>query len=260
MNILHSFRQVIVVILNYWKFRRQHPGAKIGYGSYFSGNFSCEYPLMVEGRVQMCNVSLGAGTILRKNVSLFNVKTAEHVVINAGTNIDYATLGRYSYVGQNGRVSRVEIGSFCSIGSDVICGAGEHPVDYVSTHPVFFSLECQSGVTFAANSFFVERASISIGNDVWIGTRAFIRDGVKVGHGAIVAAGSVVVDDVPDYAIVGGVPARVIKYRFDPVIVRKLLNIRWWTWDEPKLKEAQSLFASNDLKSFVDKFYVEEML
>lgn len=211
---------------------------------------------MIESNVRMDNVSLGAGAILRRNATLQNVTTAMHVVINANTNVEYSTIGRFSYVGQNGRVSQVDIGAFCSIGADCVCGAGEHPVDYVSTHPVFFSLGCQSGVTFADRNLYAERQRIFIGNDVWIGTRVFIRDGVTIGHGAVVAAGSVVVHDIPAYAIAGGVPAKVIRYRFEPSVISELLEIRWWDWDERRLRDAQGLFASDDIQSFIEQFSI----
>jgi acetyltransferase-like isoleucine patch superfamily enzyme len=93
---------------------------------------------------------------------------------------------------------------------------------------------------------------IEIGNDVWIGAHSTIMSGVKIGNGAVVAAKSVVTKDVPPYAIVGGNPARIIKYRFDKSQIEKLLNISWWDWDEDKIRENAELMWSSDVDKFIE--------
>ncbi|MCA9235124.1 MAG: CatB-related O-acetyltransferase [Planctomycetales bacterium] len=97
-----------------------------------------------------------------------------------------------------------------------------------------------------------EFSQIYIGHDVWIGSRVFIRDGVAVGDGAIVGAGAVVVKDVPSYSIVGGVPAKVIRMRFDAETVARLDKIAWWNWPAERLRQAQPLIASSDTQSFLE--------
>ena len=97
-----------------------------------------------------------------------------------------------------------------------------------------------------------ERKQILVGHDVWIGAKVFIRDGVSVGSGAVVGAGAVVVKDIPDYAIVAGVPAKVIRYRFSDEIISKLLSLQWWNWPEEKLRNAQPHFAQKDISAFIE--------
>lgn len=234
--------------------RLRHPQVKFGSGGVVGGNCSFTAGAAVGSRVTLSGVALGRGATIRDRVQLLNVQCAEHVVINSDTVMDTATVGRFSYIGARGQLSRVEIGSFCSIGPELICGYGDHPADFVSTHPVFFSLGKQSGVTFARESLFAERKQIVVGHDVWIGARVFMRDGVKIGHGAIVAAGSVVIKDVPAYAIVGGVPAKVIKYRFSDEEIARLLALAWWNWDEARLRAAQPDIASNNVTAFLARY------
>lgn len=146
-------------------------------------------------------------------------------------------IGPYSYISNFSRINNVDIGSYCSIGPEVLIGLGIHPSrKFVSTHPSFYSTSKQSGIVYSKDYKFIESKRTVIGNDVWIGARAIILDGVTVGDGAIVGANSVVTKDVPPYAIVGGVPAKIIKYRFNSEEVNHLLNIKWWNWNEEKLK------------------------
>jgi serine acetyltransferase len=115
-------------------------------------------------------------------------------------------------------------------------------------------------MTFAQEDLFEERRKIVIGNDVWIGTRVFIRDGVSIGDGAVIAAGAVVVSDIPPYAIAGGVPAKIIRYRFREAEIEQLLEIKWWEWDERSLREAQTNIACNNMPGFLEKYSKREAL
>lgn len=152
-------------------------------------------------------------------------------------------LGFMSYV-SSVRISNAEIGRFCSIGYESIIGLGSHPSRYLSTHPAFYSLGGQSGLSFVSSTTFSEYEQIAIGNDVWVGARAIILGGVTIGSGAIIAAGAVVAEDVPPFAIVGGVPARVIRYRFPDDVRAELLSWKWWDLPIDKLQIVAADFSS----------------
>ena len=155
----------------------------------------------------------------------YNTLCSEARLINA-------TLGDFTYVAEKSRLTNTNIGKFSCIGPEVIAGLGKHPSrDFVSTHPIFFSKLKQAQISFVADSYFNEFSPIKIGNDVWIGARAIIMDGITIGDGAIVAAGAVVTKDVPSYAIVGGVPAKVLRYRFDEKEIEYLMEFKWWDRD-----------------------------
>jgi len=157
--------------------------------------------------------------------------------------ISKSRLGSYSYISSFSRINNAEIGSYCSIGPEVLIGLGMHPTSkFVSTHPSFFSTNKQSGIVYSQQSKFVETKRTLVGNDVWIGARAIILDGVTVGNGAIIGSNSVVTKDVPPYAVVGGVPAKVIKFRFQAEEIEQLLEIKWWNWNEDKLRMHADIF------------------
>ena len=141
------------------------------------------------------------------------------------------TVGRYSYVAGNAQVRDCEMGAFCSLGPEILIGLGIHPLQYVSTYPGFYApdlVSCRTNFVHAKKIPLVEHAPIIIGSDVWIGARAIVRDGVNIGHGAVIGAGALVTKDVAPYSIVGGVPARLIRMRFSDDIVARLLELRWW--------------------------------
>lgn len=187
-----SLGKVVLSVILEWKYSKQK--LNIAYNSTAS------------------NCSFGMYNTLYQNVSLNNV-----------------TLGDFSYLASGCIFANCTIGKFCSIGPDVHAGLGIHPTrNFVSTHPLFFSTQKQTQISFADKEYFNEHAQITIGNDVWIGARAIIIDGVTISDGAIIAAGAVVTKDVPPYAIVGGVPAKLIRYRFTDDQIQKLLEIQWW--------------------------------
>lgn len=153
-------------------------------------------------------------------------------------------MGYASYIGNDCSIN-AKIGKYCCIASNVKTVRGTHPTkEWVSVHPAFYSTKKQCGMTYVEEDRFSEYKSIiEIGNDVWIGDSALILDGVKIGDGAIVAAGAVVTKDVPPYAIVGGVPAKVIRYRFSDKEIEYLLNLKWWNKPEQWIKENADKFS-----------------
>lgn len=202
---------------------------------YFEFSFR-KLKLSVGSNVRIARVKFGWRNTLYSNVVLSDV-----------------CLGDYSYVANSSCLANAVVGRFCSIGPEVMIGLSKHPArDFVSSHPIFFSVLRQAQISFVDKNHFEEYSPIAIGNDVWIGARAIVLDGVTIGDGAIVAAGAVVTKDVPPYAIVGGVPARIIRYRFDERQIEFLMAFKWWERDEGWLRSNVGKFHS--IKEFVDEF------
>lgn len=165
-------------------------------------------------------------------------------------------IGRNTYIGSKTSLPNCKIGRFCSISGNVQVISATHPADmFVSTSPVFYSVRKQCGNTFVKTNKFDEMLSVDgknaiIGNDVWIGKNAIIKGGVTIGDGAIVAMGAIVTKDVPPYAIVGGIPAKIIRYRFGPEQISKLLEFQWWNKNEEWLKKNVNVFE--DINIFLE--------
>lgn len=163
------------------------------------------------------------------------------------------TMGMGTYIARNSHIEG-KIGRFTSIGPycQVIMGTHPYTYPYVSTSPMFFSLAKQTGYTFTEVQNFEElrhaedKYPVVIGNDCWIGQRVSIISGATIHDGAVVLAGSIVTKDVPPYAIVGGIPAKIIKYRYDNETILKLLEIKWWNKDVKWLKKNCSKFSNLD--------------
>jgi virginiamycin A acetyltransferase len=170
--------------------------------------FKYKYPNTV---IHTLNISRAA--ILEQHIFI-----AEGVLIGANVKIE-----SYSYVNRYTEIGSAEIGKFCSIASFCSIGVDNHPTDWISTSPLL-----KGAIKSRSNGFIDQIERPIIGNDVWIGAHSVILKGVHIGDGAIVAAGAVVTKDVPSYAIVGGVPAKVIKFRLEQDTINKLTALEWW--------------------------------
>ena len=202
--------------------------------------------------------------------NLFNPKISKLSFVSANNRIDpraviyrmvkmkSSSIGRYSYVCNDTDVECADIGQFCSISDHCRIGMGGHTLSHISSCPLFTQRinGCQEQWV-DQDIHAVEEKRAVLGNDVWVGSHVLINGGVTVGHGAVIGAGAVVVKDVPPYAIVGGVPAKVIRYRFSPEIIEKLLELQWWNLPDETLKDHIALFQQDnftveDLAQFMD--------
>jgi acetyltransferase-like isoleucine patch superfamily enzyme len=146
----------------------------------------------------------------------YQVETLHQVNIDASSNV-----GSYTYIGCRTNITKCDIGRYCSIANNVSIGQGEHRLDRISTSSAFYA-DPWGALT---------EGECVIESDVWIGVDAVILRGTRIGVGAVVAANAVVTKDVPAFAIVGGVPARIIRYRFTEEMQKKILASRWWEKD-----------------------------
>jgi chloramphenicol O-acetyltransferase type B len=165
-----------------------------------------------------------------------------------------STIGKYTYFAGKADIHNATIGSFCSIADGVKIGVGAHPIHFMSTHPVFYSEKTIFPYNFLSHQALSniknieESRHIKIGHDVWIGTNAIVLDGITIGNGAVIGAGAVVTKDVKDYAIVGGVPAAVIKYRNSPGKINGTTN--WWELELEQLVSFLEALYERDSHAF----------
>lgn len=177
------------------------------------------------------NINIGSYCTISKNVIL-----GDNVEVNDFT---YLNSSKYCITVE----SNVKIGKYCSIGPGVFIGAGNHDYNFVTTHPILFDRAIEKKLNIVrhiqkADGLKDKKAITEIGNDVWIGLNACIKRGIKIGNGAVIASGAIVVKDVPDYAIVGGNPAKVIKFRTSDdniKFLKKSYNDAWWNWSKEEI-------------------------
>lgn len=190
------------------------------------------------------NVVFEGQNVLYENVSFIN-----------------SILGYGSYIANGSKINRTQIGRFCSIASNVKIIIGKHPTQqFVSTHPAFFSLMKQAGVTFVDKQLYEEfnyadeekRYFVIIGNDVWIGESVKIMCGVTIGDGAVIGSGAIITHDIEPYSINVGVPAKTIGYRFTAEQRAFLMRLKWWDRNLGWIKENVLLFS--DISLFHDRF------
>lgn len=165
------------------------------------------------------------------------------------------SIGKYTYgtplIWNDANSAKLTIGKFCSISHNVrILLGGNHRTDWVTTYP-FGHVNRDVFDKFNGVGHPSTKGNVVIGNDVWIGENATILSGVTIGDGAVIANSSHVIKNVEPYSIVGGNPAKFIKYRFTKEQIEKLLEIQWWNWSDDKINEFTPLLCNQDIDKFI---------
>jgi acetyltransferase-like isoleucine patch superfamily enzyme len=231
--------------------RKSHSRVRIGWGSRVIDSTFASDDIQIGRACYVRGSKFSSGVVVKDRCAIFESEFDNHSVVYSNCSLSNVRFGSYSYVSEHAEIGNLTVGRFCSIGPHFVCGYGEHPTNLISTSPVFYSTRGQCGISFTDKNSFDEQRHTNVGHDVWIGARVFIRDGMKIGNGALIAAGAVITADVPDYAVVGGVPGKIIRYRFSEEVVRQLLELEWWNWTEDRLRAAQPLLAQADVNSFL---------
>jgi acetyltransferase-like isoleucine patch superfamily enzyme len=210
----------------------------------------------ISSRAILNGCQIGEDNIIHENVELLNVESSKNTVFYRSAQIIDTKIEMCSYIGERSYIQNTIIGKYCSLGAELIAGKGTHPASFLSSSHTFFS------VNLANTSMFKEKGNIIISNDVWVGPHVYIADHVKIGNGAIIGAGAVVTKSVDPYTIVGGVPAKLIKKRFQEDIIEFLEDFKWWDLDQKIIKQFISLYQTekfdlstlNVFKAYAEKF------
>lgn len=179
-----------------------------------------------------------------------NVSVDKSAYIYRGVKAKNASIGAHTYISANTDIENAEIGKYCSIADHCRIGMSRHSLEFLSTSPIFTQTTNALQERWIDKDVFEHKSEeerVHIGNDVWIGSHALVKGGVHIGNGACVAAGAVVVKDVPPYAIVGGVPAKVIRYRFPEDVIAQLEELKWWNLPDEELKEHIAVFQKENM-------------
>ena len=200
---------------------------------------------MIRGFLQKYKLKLSHPTVkCAKSAVISNVDFGKFSQVTSNAVLVNCTLGDYSSIGRNTTINNAELGKFCSISWNATIGATSHPDNHISTHA--FPYVAQFGFVSKTEKI---KIKTTLGNDVWVGANAIIMPGLIIGTGAVIGAGSVVTKNVPDYAVVVGSPAKVLRYRFDEPTRETLLNSKWWDWPVEKIKANIKLFKAPFEKS-----------
>lgn len=171
------------------------------------------------------------------------------------------SFGKYTYgnptINHSTNNTKLVVGNFCSIGENVnVYLGGTHRIDWVTTYPFFHKNQKEFNI-FNGHGHPSTKGDVIIGNDVWIADNVTIMSGVNIGDGAAIANNSHVVKNVEPYSLVGGNPAKLIKYRFTQEQIEKLLEIKWWYWDDDKINKFTPLLCNNNIDEFIKEAFTQ---
>ena len=204
------------------------------------------------------NLSYLYGKLMKKlqGTCVINSVIDKTSVVGTSCNVVNSEMNRYSYCGNDCQIVYAEIGAFCSISDHVFIGGAEHPMGWVSTSPVFQNVR-HSGPSKRFAKFNIPKSKKTIiGNDVWIGHGVTIKQGVIIGNGAVLGSNALITRDIPPYAVVGGIPARLIKYRFSEDVINRLEEIKWWDLPDDRITEVVNLFhIDNPTLEEINRFF-----
>jgi phosphonate metabolism protein (transferase hexapeptide repeat family) len=194
--------------------------------------------------------------IVHEGAAVIDSVLGRYTEVGAGTRLDAVELGDYSYCDRLCDLANTTVGRFANIASSVRVGATDHPLDRASLHHFLYRSERYWADAVDDEAWFARRRSrrTVLGHDTWIGHAAQIKPEVVVGDGAVVASGAIVTKDVPAYAIVAGVPARVVRMRQPPDIAERLVRLAWWEWDHATLRARLDDFRSLPAAAFLDRY------
>lgn len=182
---------------------------------------------------------------LKKSRLFGNFNSTIHFTskVESGSTIVNSLIDKHSFCGYDCTIMNTTIGKYTSIGSGVIIGGGNHPINWISTSPVFYEGRDSVKLKISKHSRELPKRTI-IKNDVWIGDGVIVKQGVTIGNGAVIGFGSRVTKDVPDFAIVAGNPSKIIRFRFKKELIIKILDSEWWNYPESKLEQV-GVFAKD---------------
>ncbi len=198
-------------------------------------------------RCDVLNSILGNSCMIGEQSRIRSSILENLVKIDRNNLVYHSKIGKCSYTGPFDMVFKAEIGKYCSISYGCSIGPAEHDYRRITTHPFLYD----SFYNILPKEILLDETlfekELIIGHDVWIGCNSTILRNIKIGSGAIIGANSLVNKDIPPYAIVAGVPAKVIKYRFEPHIIQKLLDLSWWNWSDEKIQQNTCFFTAKNI-------------